>query len=113
MGIVDKSGESWGRVRNTPVLCMLTRAVRASIVFFGFVGVFSAVVAGRTQGQGNVLTYHNDDARTGLNPNGTVLTPAKVNTNSFGNVFIRSVDAETFAQPLSMTKASISGLGIL
>ena len=59
-----------------------------------------------------MLTYHNDDARTGLNPNETVLTPAKVNTNSFGKLFTRAVDGYTYAQPLCMTNVSIAGKGI-
>ena len=32
----------------------------------------------------DVLTYHNDNARTGLNPAETTLTPQNVNPNGFG-----------------------------
>ena len=51
-------------------------------------------------GQNNVLTQHNDNTRSGLNPNETRLTPANVNVSSFGKLFTQSVDGIIVGQPL-------------
>src|SRR5215813_2273568 len=57
----------------------------------------------------NVLTYHNDDALTGLNPNEDILTPDNVNANNFGQLFSFPVDGYVYAQPLYMSALSIDG----
>jgi hypothetical protein len=48
----------------------------------------------------DVLTYHNDNARSGLNPAETTLTPANVNWTEFGLLFVVPVDGQVYAQPL-------------
>ena len=59
-----------------------------------------------------VLTYHNDNARTGQYLNETILTPANVNASRFGKVGFFSVDGKVDAQPLYVSDVSIPGKGI-
>jgi hypothetical protein len=59
----------------------------------------------------NVTTEHYDNARTGLNPNESILNTSNVNTSSFGKIFSQSVDGQIYAQPLYMAGLTISGKG--
>jgi hypothetical protein len=61
----------------------------------------------------DVLTYHNDNARTGWNPNEIILTPANVNPNAFGLIFNLGVDGKVDAQPLYVSNALVYKNGIL
>src|SRR5689334_399435 len=81
---------------------MLQRASLAALFFAG-VSYVSAQV--------NVLTYHNDFARTGQNTNETVLTPANVNTNTFGLLLSYPVDGQIYGQPLYVSSLAIPGRG--
>jgi uncharacterized repeat protein (TIGR03806 family) len=58
-----------------------------------------------------VLTYHNNNARTGANTNETILTPDNVNTNSFGLLRKYPVDGYVYAQPLYFPGLEIPGHG--
>src|ERR1700730_1979940 len=58
----------------------------------------------------DVLTYHNNNARTGLNSSETTLTPSSVKT-SFKLMRNLSVDGTVFAQPLYVSGAPISAAG--
>ena len=56
----------------------------------------------------NVLTFHNDLASTGLNPNETQLTPARLRGGSFGRLFTTGLDGQVYAQPLVGTGITIA-----
>lgn len=57
----------------------------------------------------DVLTYHNDNARTGQQLNETTLTPANVNSSTFGKLFVISVDGKVDAEPLYAAGLSVGG----
>jgi hypothetical protein len=50
--------------------------------------------------QVSVLTQHYDVSRSGANLSETILNTSNVNVNQFGKLFVRSVDAQIYAQPL-------------
>ncbi len=65
----------------------------------------------------NVLTHHNNNARTGVNPFETLLTPARLQTGYtptggtrqvFGKMFERRIDGEVYAQPLYVSNLAIT-----
>ena len=77
------------------------------------IGVFAAfLVAGLASVPalaGDVLTYHNDIARTGQNLNETILTTSNVNSTGFGKLFTMPVDSRVDAQPLYASSVTIAG----
>lgn len=60
----------------------------------------------------DVLTYHNDSARTGQALGEEVLTPANVNTNHFGKLWILPVDGKVDGEPLYAAGVPIPGQGL-
>src|ERR1700719_3741856 len=58
-----------------------------------------------------VYTYHNDLERDGANTREYALTPANVNTGSFGKLFSCTVDGAVYAQPLWVANLSVAGDG--
>src|SRR6266446_5890213 len=69
----------------------------------------AALSASSIYGQASVLTWHNDNARTGQNLQETILTPANVNASAFGKLFVIGVDGKVDAQPLYVPSVTISG----
>jgi hypothetical protein len=58
-----------------------------------------------------LFTHHNDNARTGQNPNESVLTPANVRVATFGKLFSYSLDGNAYASPLYVANVDIPGQG--
>jgi len=60
-------------------------------------------------GSANVLTYHNDLARTGQNLEEGILTPGNVNAKTFGKVGFLTTDGLVDAEPLYVSNLAIGG----
>src|SRR4051794_16952268 len=52
----------------------------------------------------DVSTWHNDMARTGVQPSETILNAATVNSQQFGKVFSFAVSGDVYAQPLYLSQ---------
>ena len=76
------------------------------IFSFPFLARGSSLAAGQ-----NVLTWHNNNARTGEDLHETILTPANVKPSTFGKLFVIHVDGKVDAQPLYLADVSIPGKG--
>jgi chitodextrinase len=54
-------------------------------------------------------TFHNDNLRSGLNSNETVLTPSNVNSVQFGKLFSYAIDGISHASPLYVANVNMAG----
>jgi hypothetical protein len=59
----------------------------------------------------DVVTYHNDVARTGQNLNETALTLDNVNSSAFGKIGFFSVDGKVDAEPLLLAGVNLGSQG--
>jgi hypothetical protein len=62
----------------------------------------------KTAGSPCVSTYHNDNARDGVEPNETVLTPSNVTPKNFGLLATATVDGLIYAQPLYLSAVALN-----
>jgi hypothetical protein len=89
---------------------ILVLTLGITVVWRGFEGAASQEPTS-TAPVPSVLTYHNDNARTGQNMSETVLTPSTVKHPQFKKLFSDAVDGFVYAQPLYVPGFSISGQG--
>src|SRR5271169_673782 len=59
----------------------------------------------------DILTHHNNLARTGAILDETTLSPATLKNQAFGKLFSVVVDGQIYAQPLVVTGLPIPGKG--
>jgi len=60
-------------------------------------------------GSTDVLTYHNDIARTGQNLSETILTTSNVASSTFGKLGVYTVNANVDAEPLYASAVTVAG----
>ena len=101
--VTNKAISEARRRPNGPLMSLFHRSVLRGTVAF-----FALALAGGANAQVNVLTAHNDIARTGQNLNETILTPSNVNTTQFGKLFSQQVTGAVFAQPLYVSQVTIA-----
>ena len=80
-----------------------------------YIGNIVAVSNVVTVGCHDVITYHNDNGRTGWNPNENTLTPANVKPGDFGLIATAKLDDDNDqvdGQPLIVTNQKIEGMGV-
>src|SRR5262249_52188091 len=59
----------------------------------------------------DVLTQHNDNARSGAQLHETTLKPGNISATTFGRLYMRHVDGQVIAQPLYVSNLAIPGKG--
>lgn len=83
------------------------REILPGLMLIPFLILLSTSAASAT----DVTTFHNDVQRTGRNLQETVLTPANVNSSTFGKLFTVSLEGVVDAQPLYLSSEMIRGQG--
>jgi hypothetical protein len=86
---------------------MIAAILRIRVIASCLLFVLAGMTA--TEAQVPVTTWHYDNARSGANPNETILTPQNVNYKGFGKLFTQPVDGMIVGQALYLPGIKISG----
>lgn len=81
-------------------LTLATRPKRGEPLLAAFVVLLGVLTCVTTAAAQDVLTWHNDKARTGQNLNEKILNLQSVNPKTFGKLFVIHVDGKVDAEPL-------------
>ncbi|HEX6770993.1 MAG TPA: hypothetical protein VF126_03135 [Acidobacteriaceae bacterium] len=100
--------------QNVTLTASATAAIgAATVTFTGTAGSLShaatLALTVATPAIPDVTTYHYDNARDGLNAQETLLTPANVNSATFGKLGFFAADGKVDAQPLYLAGYNIGG----
>src|SRR5215813_11649942 len=81
------------------------------VVTITVIAIILVFASGLTFAGTDVLTWHNDPARTGLNKREFILRPDNVNVTDFGKLFVANLDGQIYAQPLVVSGLQFPGWG--
>ena len=86
----------------SPSLRRLALSAFASLILLNVIATIASAIPA-------VWTQHNDNSRSGENTAETVLTPANVNTSTFGKLFTVNLDDQSYSQPLYIPGVVVGG----
>jgi len=90
----------------------MIRSLSVLALWIGIALLLAAEVHIRSAGVGpDMVTYHNDTARTGQNLSETILTTSAVSASTFGKIKLVPTDGKVDAQPLYLSGVAIPGQG--
>ncbi len=92
------------------LLHLCTRAMRSIMVLLLLLIMVGNVCSARSGVE--ILTHHNNNARTGANLHETILKVSNVNVGQFGKLYAYPVDGQIYAQPLYVPNLTIPGKGV-
>ncbi|HXR46277.1 MAG TPA: hypothetical protein VN784_02455 [Candidatus Limnocylindrales bacterium] len=90
----------------------LQRSYQAAAICGAFMSSFLFLFPVAPAQATDVLTYHNDNGRTGQNLKEEILTPANVNANHFGKLWVLPADGLVDAEPLYAAGVAIPQQGL-
>ena len=95
-------------MRFLPQSAFIRRFAHRTPSLAALLACFLCLAPALSHSQQDVLTYHNDNSRNGLDSKETALTLANVNSATFGKLFTVTVDGLVDAQPLYLHGVSTS-----
>lgn len=92
-------------------LSLRSATLQQALIVCCLIAAAAPAAATPTPAPVNVLTFHNDNMRSGLNPHETNLSPSNVKVRTFGKLFSYPVDGYLYAEPLYVSQLAIPGQG--